>query len=104
MWGLEKGMYSAVALFVFCTFFLSLFLFGGTFKMWEVESFVGEITSNVRCFGDPLSISFPQMSDFGKYYAFVQVSSFLLLTMGRDFNECDTNSNVWPWTCGDKFV
>jgi len=36
MWGLEKGMYSAVALFVFCTFFLSLFLFGGTFKMWEV--------------------------------------------------------------------
>ena len=41
MWGLEKGMYGAVALFVFCTFFLSLFLFGGTFKMWEVESFVG---------------------------------------------------------------
>merc|ERR1719201_1061200 len=36
MWGLEKGMYSAVALFVFSTFFIVLFLFGGGFLMWKV--------------------------------------------------------------------
>jgi H(+)-translocating pyrophosphatase len=36
MWGLEKGMYSSVALFVFCTFFITLFLFGGGFLMWKV--------------------------------------------------------------------
>merc|ERR1719197_1216791 len=36
MWGLEKGMYSSVGLFVFCTFFLVLFLFGGGFIMWKV--------------------------------------------------------------------
>merc|ERR1719199_1931639 len=29
-------MYSAVALFVFCTFFITLFLFGGSFLMWEI--------------------------------------------------------------------
>merc|ERR1719428_2480912 len=36
MWGLEKGMYSSVALFVFCTFLIALFLFGVGFLMWKV--------------------------------------------------------------------
>jgi H(+)-translocating pyrophosphatase len=36
MWGLEKGMYSSVAMFVVCTFFIVLFLFGGGFLMWRV--------------------------------------------------------------------